>query len=382
MAVYLDCAATPPIDPRVLERVVACFREEVGNAGSRTHEYGARARRVVEQARDQVAAAVGAARGEIVFTSGATESNNLAILGLAEHGRWAGRRHLVSTQVEHRAVLEPLQALARSGFELTLVPPDPGGRVAPEAVRAAVRPETLLVSVMQVNNETGIRQPVGEIAELLGDHPAYLHVDAAQGFGLEPETLRHARIDLVSLSGHKAYGPKGIGALVARRRSGKRPPLEPLLLGGGQELGLRPGTLPVPLIAGLGLAAELAAAEALQRRERCRRFGERLLQALAPLASEVTGDPVHRAPHILNLGFPGLPAEETIEALGEVVAVSDGAACSSGSETCSHVLAAMGLPPDRAECAVRWSWCHLTEEPDWDRIVRVLDELRSSAREG
>src|SRR5687767_6552727 len=203
MAAYLDCAATTPIDPRVRDEVLRYLDEEWGNAGSRTHEYGRRARRAVERARDRVAAVVAAGRGEVVFTSGATESNNLAILGLAEEGGRIGKRHVVSTMIEHPAVLEPLRVLERRGFAVTLVPPGPGGWVDPKGVSQAVRNDTLLVSVMHVNNETGVIQPVEEIARLLGDHDAYLHVDAAQSFGKEFAALRNARVDLISVSGHK-----------------------------------------------------------------------------------------------------------------------------------------------------------------------------------
>jgi len=376
MAIYLDCAASMPVDPRVTARVMEVLADECGNAGSRGHELGRRARRRVEQAREQVARVVDAGRAEVVFTSGATESSNLAILGLAEYGRQSGRRHAVSTRIEHRAVLEPLEQLRRHGFEISLVAPEPGGWVDPEAVRGAVRPETLLVSVMHVNNETGIIQPIAEIAELLGEHSAYFHVDAAQGFGRELQGLRHPRVDLVSISGHKIHAPQGIGALVTRRREGRRPPLAPLLHGGGQEFGLRPGTLPVALISGLGLAAELAVEEGEARAAKCRQLRERLLRALAPLEPVVNGDPGRGVPHILNLSIPGVLAEEALEALDGLIAVSDGAACSSQADTCSHVLSAMGLDAARIEGALRFSWCHLTEEPEWNAVVHRLSQVR------
>lgn len=381
MAVYLDCAATSPLDPRVGEEVLRFLQDEFGNAGSRTHEYGVRARRGVEQARDAVAAALGAARGDVIFTSGATESNNLAILGLETHGRRTGRMHLVSTRIEHHAVLEPLAELERRGFEVTLLPPTPGGWVEPEAVRGALRPDTLLVSVMHVNNETGIAQPLREIAEVLGDHPAYLHSDAAQGFGKDIATLRDSRIDLISVSGHKMCAPKGIGALLMRRRNGERPPVEPLMFGGGQERGIRPGTLPAPLIVGLGKAAELAIAEADVRTEKAEAFRRRLLDGLAPLGPEVNGDVARALPYVVNLSIPGYTAETVMEAWGELVAISDGAACTSQSATCSHVLSAMGLKGERIEGAVRISWCHLSEPPDVEAMVRALRECDSGLME-
>jgi cysteine desulfurase len=382
MSVYLDCASTTPIDPRVLAEVVHHLDVEFGNAGSRTHEFGARARRAVERARDQVAAVVAASRGEVLFTSGATESNNLAILGLAEQGRKTGRMHLVSTQIEHNAVLEPLQELVRRGFTLTLVPPTAGGWVDPEVVRAAVREDTLLVSVMQVNNETGVIQPIEQIAQLLAAHPAYFHVDAAQGFGKEIAPLRNRRIDLISVSGHKLHAPKGVGALIARRRGAERPPLMPLMFGGGQERGLRPGTLPVHLIVGLGKAAELALAEAEERAGVNRRFRARVIEALRPLEPVLTGDQERVVPHVLNLSFPGVEAEAVMEALADVVAVSNGSACTSGATTCSHVLGAMGMAGERSEGAIRLSWCHMTPEPNWSRFIEVIRQLRVQAAGG
>ena len=373
---YLDCAATTPPDPRVVDAVVRYLSVEFGNAGSRTHALGRSARRATERARDQVAAVVGATRGEVVFTSGATESNNLAILGLAEYGRQDGKRHLVSTRIEHHAVLEPLHALERQGFELTLVAPNRGGWVEPAAVRAAVRDDTLLVSVMHVNNETGVIQPVEEIAALMHDQAAYLHVDAAQSFGKVLPPLRNQRIDLISVSGHKVHAPKGVGALIARRRGVERPPIQPLMFGGGQELGLRPGTLPVHLIVGLGLAAELAASEAQQRAEACRQFRSELLSALAPLNPVFAGDQDRVVPHIVNLSFPRLDSDEVIEALADHVAISSGAACTSQSYTCSHVLGAMGLGEAQSSGALRLSWCHITEQVDWAPVVDAIRCLR------
>jgi cysteine desulfurase len=355
------------------------LEDEVGNAGSRTHAYGTRARRAVEHARDQVAAAAGVSRGELVFTSGATESDNLALLGLAEHGEAAGRRHVIATAIEHHAVLEPLRALARRGFEVTLLPVGAGGRVEVDSLREALRPDTLLVSVMHANNETGVVQPIGALADALGGHPAFLHVDAAQGFTRDAGVLRHPRIDLVSLSAHKVHGPQGVGALVLKRREGRRPPLAPLLHGGGQELGLRPGTLPVALLAGFGEAAEHASSEAEARAEACRALRHAILTGLAPLAPAVNGDPGHALPHVLNVSFPGLEAEQVIEAWADLAAVSDGAACTTQAKTCSHVLAAMGVDAARAAGAVRLSWSHLTPLPDLAAMVEALRALEPGA---
>lgn len=374
--VYLDCNATAPMDPAVRDAVVRWLSDEVGNAGSRTHEYGVRAKRAVQAARDQVAAVVGASADEVLFTSGATESNNLAVLGLAAYGESEGRRHIVSTAIEHKAVLEPLEALAKKGFSVTLIKPDASGAVSAEAVRAALRPDTLLVSVMHVNNETGVRQPIEAIAAALEHHDAFFHVDAAQGFGKDLEGLRCPRIDLISISSHKIYGPVGVGALVARRRGFKKPPLAPLSYGGGQERGLRPGTLPVPLIVGLGLAAEVARKDANERQARCAAIRAEALAALQPLAIRVHGDPERTLPHVLNFSVDGIDSEALMLALKDVAAVSNGSACTSQSYEPSHVLTAMGLPEEAVAGAVRLSWCHLTPDVDWKEIAARIESLR------
>ena len=378
MPAYLDCAATTPVDPRVRAEMLRYVNDEFGNAGSRTHAWGRRAREAVEHARDRVAAVVGTGRGDVIFTSGATESNNLSILGLAA-ARPNQRRHIVSTAIEHHAVLEPLAELGRRGFDVTLVPPDPGGAIDPEAVLHAVRADTLLVSVMHVNNETGVRQPVEEVAHRLLPGP-YFHVDAAQSFARDVEPLRHPRIALVSVSAHKINGPKGIGALIARRQGNGRPPLQPLMFGGGQERGLRPGTMPVPLVAGLGLAAELARAEGEARAARCAAFHTSLLNGLAPLDPIVNGDLTHSVPYIVNLSFPGLDADVVIDAWKDLVGVSNGAACTTQARTCSHVLSAMRLPAWRMDGAIRFSWCATTPEPDWSQLVAAVEPYRDVRR--
>ena len=374
--IYLDCNATTPLEPEVRDILLRFLTEEFGNEGSRTHEYGARAKQAVQKARDQVAAVVAAKRDEVIFTSGATESNNLAILGLRAAGQEQGRRHVITTAIEHKAVLEPCAALEQEGFEVTRLPVTAGGFVDPVAIRAALRSDTLLISIMQVNNETGVRQPIEAIAEILKDHAAYFHTDAAQGFGKDIATLRNPRLDLISISGHKIYAPKGIGALVMRRRGYDRPPLRPLVYGGGQERGLRPGTLPVALIVALGAAAEIAVRDCVKRREACRRIRENALQALAPLDPKLTGDQSQVMDHVLNLAFPGLDSEALMVALKDLVAISNGSACTSTSYTPSHVLKAMGMDDDQANACVRISWCHLTPAVDWELVADRIRTLR------
>jgi len=375
--VYLDAAATTPTDPRVAALVLRLMTEEYGNAGSRTHVYGADALAHVTKAREQIAKTLGAKPDEVIFTSGATEADNLAVLGLQQAGLDQGRRHIVSTAIEHKAVLEPLEYLEARGFEVTLISPDAAGYVSADEVLAAVRPDTLLVSVMHGNNETGALQPISAIAEgLAGDGPLF-HVDAAQTYGRETEALRHPRIDLIALSGHKVFGPKGVGALIARRRDGRRPPLSALMYGGGQERGLRPGTLPTPLVAGFGYAAELAEKERLARRTACLAVRDAALLAFMPLEPVVHGDPVRGVlPNILSLAVPGLDSEAVMVAAKDLVAISNGSACTSAHYQPSHVLTAMGLDRDVIDGTLRLSWSHQTPAVPWEALASRLDDLR------
>lgn len=374
--VYLDCNATTPLDPEVREILFHYLESDYGNEGSRTHEYGSRAKQAVQKARDQVGAVVGAKRDEVIFTSGATESNNLAILGLVAHGHETGRRHLIGTRIEHKAVLEPLEEMERRGFEITWLSCDEQGRVRVGELRPALRPDTLLVSIMAANNETGVRQPLEEICKILDGHEAFLHTDAAQAFGKDLEPLRQGRIDLISISGHKLYAPKGIGALITRRRGYDRPPLESLFHGGGQERGLRPGTLPVALIAALGVAAETAVKHHEKRRKYCRKMKDAALKAFAPFSPRVHGRPEETMDHVLNLAFVGIDSEALIVALKDRIAISNGSACTSSSYKPSHVIKAMGYGDDEANEAIRLSWCHLTPEVDWSAVAAKLATLR------
>ena len=376
-SVYLDCNATTPLDPRVRQVLLRYLDEEYGNEGSRTHEYGSAAKRAVQQARDQVASVVDCKREEVLFTSGATESNNLAILGLVDFGIANNRRHIVSTLIEHKAVLEPLADLESKGFEVTYVKPQADGTVRAADVLSALRPDTLLVSVMHVNNETGVIQPVDEIASGMANHLAFLHVDAAQSFGKIAVTLKNQRIDLISVSGHKIYAPKGIGALITRRRGYEKVPLKPLMFGGGQERGIRPGTLPVALIAALGEAAALSVAESGKWMEICASVKEQALKALLPLGGIPVGPEGGVISSTLNIRFPMLDSEALIVGLQGYAAVSNGSACTSSSYKPSHVLKAMGMDDVSATRCVRLSWSHLTPNPDWDSISKRIEQLIS-----
>lgn len=356
MVAYLDVAATTRVDPRVGEVVLRWMTEDFGNAGSRTHEYGARAKKAVQQARSYIAGTVRAKTEEVIFTSGATESNNIALLGLAPYGEQTGKKHIITSATEHKAVLEPLTHLRDSrGFEVDFLSPGPTGRITVEAVMERLRPDTLVVSLMHVNNETGVIQPVSELAEKLRATPTYLHVDAAQGYGKVPGDLT-APIDLISLSGHKIGAPKGVGALVTRRRGWDKVPLEPIMFGGGQERKLRPGTLPVPLIMGLYEASKLFHERHDSWEREAHAMREQLLKALDATRFTINGDPHHSVPHILNVSFDQLNAEALIVRLKDQVAIATGSACTSASYTPSHVLKAMGLPDDVAANGLRFSW--------------------------
>lgn len=368
---YLDNNATTPIEPRVLAELLEFTEAEFGNAGSRTHEFGARAKRRTNLAREQVAAVVGADPTEVIFTSGATESNNLAIQGLMGYGVREGKKHIVSTQIEHKSVLEPLARLSAAGFEIELVPPRSSGAVDAERVAAAVRGDTLLVSTMQVNNETGIVQPIEELVELIGSNDPLIHVDAAQGFGKQLDGLIHPRIDLISVSAHKLFGPKGVGALIVRQRGAEPARIEPLIVGGGQERGLRSGTLPVGHIAAFGLACELAVSEAQARAEACESILNQALGFVDEAGGSINGDRGMLLGNAVNFSIPGMDAETFLLATKSLVAVSNGSACTSSSYEPSHVLMAMQLDQHTIDGAVRMSWSHLTGAVDWHGLIEA-----------
>ena len=362
MSIYLDCNATTPIEKEVNERIAHFLVEDFGNEGSHTHEHGMRARKAVEEARDEIGKVLSVTRNEIIFTSGATESNNLAILGLKEFGLKNNKKHIISSVIEHKAVLEPLEELKKEGFEIDLIPCEQDGRIDRNKITKKVRPDTLLVSLMHVNNETGIKQPIQELCESLKDKDCFFHVDAAQGFGKDIETLRNKRIDLISISGHKIYGPKGIGALITKLRNFEKPPLKPLFFGGGQEHKLRPGTLPVHLIAGLGEASKIALRDIKKRKELNNKIFDQVKELINAIAGKINGDPKHLLGNCINFSIPKVDAEAFMLSTKDLIAISNGSACTSTTYEPSHVIKAITEDKDRIRGAIRISWCHLTEE--------------------
>jgi cysteine desulfurase len=367
LPVYLDYNATTPVAPEVAEAIIPYLREHFGNPSS-AHVFGQRAKLAVAQARAQVAALINARADEIVFTGSATEANNLALLGVA---RALGRPgHLIISAVEHPAVAAPAKQLEAAGWAVSIVPVDGYGRVAPEAVRRALRPETALVSVMHANNEIGTLQPVAEIAAVVKAHGALLHTDAAQSAGKVPLDVSALGVDLLTLAGHKFYATKGVGALFVRAGT----PIAPLLTGGEQERGLRPGTENVPAIVGLGAAARLARERLPVAAPRLKALRDRLHEKLkgAIPGLQLNGHPQQRLPNTLHLSFPGVTGRELLDRAAAEVAASLGSACHAESDAVSGVLAALGIDTTRAMGAVRLSVGWMTSETEIERAAEAL----------
>jgi cysteine desulfurase len=380
LPIYMDNNSTTRTDPRVVQAMLPFFTVHYGNAASRTHVFGHRAEAAVEEARARVAGLIGAAPREIVFTSGATESDNLAIKGVAGMLRRKGN-HIVTAATEHRAVLDPCRRLERDGFRVTFLPVDEFGRVSAEQMAAALTEQTILVSVMAANNEIGTLQPVGAIGRLCKERGVLFHTDAVQGAGKVSLDVEAMGVDLLSLSAHKMYGPKGVGALYVRRRD-PHVRLEPLFDGGGHERGMRSGTLPVPLVVGFGAACELCRAEMGTEPERLRSLRERLRQGIMSRLDEVVlnGHPTERLPNNLNLSFTYVQGDALLMSVRDV-ALSSGSACTSAEPEPSYVLRAIGRDEDLAHSSIRFGLGRFTtaEEADYvsNEVVRAVNHLRS-----
>jgi cysteine desulfurase len=370
LPIYLDSHATTPVDPRALEAMLPYFTHDFGNAASRSHAFGWNAEKAVDRAREQVGALIGASGKEIVWTSGATESDNLAIKGIADFYRDKGN-HIVTAETEHKAVLDTCKRLEKEGFEVTYVPVGKDGRVSPDVVAAAMTPKTILVTIMLANNEIGTVNPVNEIGEVVKARGAFFHVDAVQGVGKIPFSVEAARADLASLSAHKMYGPKGIGALYVRRKPRVR--LVPLIDGGGHERGMRSGTLNVPSIVGFGAAAELAAREMPEESRRLLALRERLRKGIEARVSDtyINGSLEHRLPGSLNMSFAFIEGEAMLMSLKDV-AVSSGSACTSASLEPSYVLRAIGVDAELAHTSIRFGIGRFNTEEEIDYVVDLV----------
>lgn len=377
--IYLDYHATTPLDPEVLAAMLPYLKDDFGNAASQQHIFGLKAQAAVKKARKDIAQCLGSEESEIIFTSGATESNNLAILGLAQ--RFEGK-HFITTAVEHKSVLDPHKFLTSRGFKVTILPVDSCGKVSVAEFKQAITPDTVLISVIAANNEIGTLNPIAEIGELASLAKITFHVDGAQAVGKVPIDVEKMKIDLLSFTAHKFYGPKGCGGLYVRKRP-HAVKLNPLFYGGGHEAGLRSGTLNVPAIVGMAKAMQKACQLRAEEAKRLIKLRERLYQGICSGLDEVylNGHSTDRLPGNLNLSFVGVKSNALMMAMPEI-AVSSGSACSSANPEPSHVLKALGFSPERAESAIRFGLGRLTTETEIDytikRVIEVVKKLREN----
>lgn len=378
MSLYLDYNSSAPILPEVLDTMIETYQHTTGNADSRTHIYGTNAQKAVQSCRDSMAAILGVNPDEIIFTSGSTESNNTVLLGIEDYARSTGKTHIISTAIEHKAILEPLKILERKGFQVDYVAPDSSGRIDAQTLCGLVRPETCLVTVMYVNSETGIIQPVEEIGRFLSKKDVYFHVDATQALGKLNPRIRELSYDMMSISAHKIGGPQGIGALLLRRDARyKRPPITPLMYGGSQERGFRPGTTPVALVSGFSKALEICERDLGKNMANCQRIKQSLLSAISALPYTFNGDQAYCLPSTANISIDGLDAETAFLCLGENYSFSNGSACNSSSHSLSYVLQAMGLEEKRISEAIRLSWDG-SVDVDFSPFVSVISSIIQS----
>lgn len=377
--IYFDYQSTTPVDPRVVEAMIPYFTEKFGNPHSRTHSYGWEAEKAVENARLQIAQLINADSKEIIFTSGATESNNLAIKGAAYFNKDT-KNHIVTVVTEHKCILDACRHLEQEGFKVTYLPVKPNGLIDLKALEESITDKTCLVSIMAVNNEIGVIQPLKEIGEICRKKGTLFHTDAAQAFGKMPLDIEEMNIDLLSISGHKIYAPKGIGALYVRRKPRVR--LVPLINGGGQERGMRSGTLPTALIVALGKAAEIARAEMEEESKKLKKFQQKFLDHISNAIAEVylNGDLEHRIPGNLNISFAYIEGESMIMAL-KTLAVSSGSACTSSSLEPSYVLRALGLEEELAHTSIRFGFGRFTTEEEIDYAIELIISNINKLRE-
>lgn len=380
--IYLDYQATTPVDEKVFRVMEPYFSQDFGNAASKSHVFGWKAEAAVEVAREQIAAVLGAKPEEIIFTSGATESNNLTLLGLAR-GHSGKKQHIITVQTEHKAILDPCRQLEREGFSITYLPVNQLGKLDLNQVRDALQPETLMISVMAANNEVGTLAPLQEIGKMAREAEVFFHSDAAQAAGKIPLNVEAANLDFLSLSAHKFYGPKGIGALYIRDLPRRRSQIQPLVFGGGHEQGLRSGTLNVPAIVGMGAALKLSEEIREKENKRLATLRDKLWHGLQERISEIflNGAMEERLAHNINCGFGGIKSSALLMELKDV-ALSSGSACTSANPEPSHVLRALGLSKEEAESSIRFSLGRPTTQEEIDivieRVAAVVEKLRQN----
>ena len=380
MSIYLDYNASAPIDPDVLDVMIDVYKNYIGNADSRTHEFGDRARTIVETSRKQVASLLGITPSEVFFTSGATESNNIAIQGLEKYALESGKNHIITSSIEHKAVLETVKAMRCRGFEVDIIDPEPSGCINAKRVLEKVKASTLLVSIMHVNNETGIIQPVLELGERLESKGVLFHVDATQSCGKLVDELRLLKYNMLSFSAHKMRGPQGVGVLVLKKKNYKLPPVKAIMYGGQQEHGLRPGTIPVALVAGCGKACEIAELHADDNHQKLAKVKALVVELItnSGLDYSFNGDQANCLDNTINICLHGVSSEALMISTKKYCGISNGSACTSKSYSPSYVLAAMGLPIERIESSIRISW---GPETNLEQLGVEFKELLSAAKD-
>lgn len=381
MSVYLDYNSSAPIDNRVVDFMMDIYKNNIGNADSRTHNYGDNARVIVENARKQVALLLDISPEDVFFTSGATESNNIAIQGLREYAEKTGKKHIITTSIEHKAVLETAKYMSDHGYRVDFVSPDRTGRVSADEVIDLVDDDTLLVSIMHVNNETGVIQPVKEIGDRLADQDVLFHIDATQSCGKLVEEIREIQYDMLSFSSHKMYGPQGVGALVLRRKNYKLPPVKPIMFGGQQEHGISPGTIPVALVGGLGKACEIAIEEYKNDEFDNMAVRNILIEMLdnSGVKYRINGDIDCLISSTLNIQIERVSSEALMLSSKQYCGISNGSACTSSSYSPSYVLVAMGMSEDDIDQSIRLSWGRNTDveilKDNFEKLLEVAKEL-------
>lgn len=375
MSLYLDYNASAPILPEVLDIMFDAYKNVPGNADSRTHIFGTNAQKLVQNSRNTIAEVLGVDQSEIIFTSGSTESNNTVILGIEEYAEKTEKKHIITTAIEHKAILEPLKYLETKGFKVDYVKPNETGRIDADYLLSLVDDQTCLVSVMFVNSETGIIQPVDVIGSVLKDTEVIFHVDATQALGKLNNEIRALDYNLMSIASHKIGGPQGIGALIYKRtKDYKRPPIKQLMYGGSQERGFRPGTTPVALVAGFAKAVELCEKNLKANHDNCQRIKDSFFKALEGIDYDINGNPQYCLPSTINISIHGLDAEAAFLCLGDDYSFSNGSACNSSSHSLSYVLEAMGLDETRKSEAIRLSWSGETPI-DFSSFVSIVKSM-------